>query len=96
MNTLLKLDLEDTPENLAEVQEGVREGNTSARNIKVMQMGEYKQVIYCDLEANTSVDAENLARLAVNSVQKCKDMGKIERNGIRYLLEKIKNGVVGS
>lgn len=93
---ILVTDFPITPENLKQVKELVKEREgAQAENIKTMEIGNIKEVIYCDIRHNIeNPDGSMLANLAIESVKNCKKEGKQDKNGIKYLINNIKNGII--
>lgn len=93
---ILVTDLPKTSENLRQVKELVRDREgTQIEYIKTMEMCNIKDVIYCDITPNLeNPNGSMLADLAIESVKKCKEAGIKEKNGVRYLIENINNGII--
>lgn len=92
---ILLLDLIYSEANLRLVMEWVRRREkTKSEWIKYMRVGDYNHVIYCDIASNIEPNPQLLAEKSIESVRKCKLKGEPDKNGIRYLIEKIKDGVI--
>lgn len=94
---ILRLSLELNERNLQKVIYIVheREERPGMNYIKTMTLGKFSAVVYCDIPATISNPTPDiLAQLAINSVKACQEKGKLEKNGIRYLLENINRGVI--
>lgn len=66
-----------------------REGGGPATRVKTMSFGGLPVVFYADLESNIDpINAEQLAELAIKSVQTAGDL-----NGICYLADNIDRGI---
>ena len=69
-----------------------REGKPPRAWIKVMKLGGFDHVLYCDLEPTLSeadIKPDSLARFAIESVRI-----KPEKNGIRYLRQNIERDLI--
>lgn len=92
---ILVTDFPRTLENLERVKELVRDREgTKSEYIQTMEICNIEDVIYCDIPTNLeNPDGSILANLAVEGVKNCKKEGKQDKNGIRYLINNIKNGI---
>ncbi|MGE5598245.1 MAG: hypothetical protein ACM3XS_02555 [Bacteroidota bacterium] len=94
---ILVLDLPDTQEKRDKVANSlwIREGRPPWAAIRTMSMAGIATVFYVDLEPNIpSPSPKLLADFAIASVAKCAEAGQVERNGIRYLRENLRIGVI--
>ncbi|MBU4502272.1 MAG: hypothetical protein KKA79_06755 [Nanoarchaeota archaeon] len=64
--------------------------------IYITNLEDYDSVFYCAFkgEPENTITSENLVNWAKESVIACNKEGKIENNGVRYLINCYKNGVV--
>lgn len=88
---ILVLDMKRSDELKAREWLRIREGRTAKQNIKAMELGGLRLVLYADLPANIPDDklsAESLAEMAIASVGKL-----LERNGVSYLADNIDQGI---
>lgn len=95
---LFVTDLHTSDENKAFVKEMIRQReDCGEKYVKVLEkpLKKFSVIFYADLPKNMDkVNINELADLAIKSVEKCKKKGKPEKNGIRYLLNNIKSGVI--
>jgi len=96
MGQIMVTDIPYSKANLAMVHEWVRsrEG-TRPEWIKVMKIGQWQHVVYCDIEPDLADPTpELLAKLAIESVHVSVAANKAKRNGVAYLRARIKRGII--
>ena len=95
---ILLLDIDATEKGLAMAKEILRKQVGGSISVKWDERSrDFRTLIYHSLRPKGIAlppSPRKLARLAVRSVVVCKEMGVPQRNGIRYLLNNIENGII--